>query len=297
VLAPCVVYGATGYSGRLVVEQARTLGLAPLLAGRDAGQLAALAAATGLSWRAAAVDDPASLDAALAGAGVVLNAAGPFSRTAQPVADACLRAGAHYLDITGEVLVVERLAARDADARRAGIMLMPAVGFDVVPTDCLVAHVARRLPGACELATAVTQPAFLSPGSIRTLFDGVDVAYARRGGRLVPLPLGARTWEVDFGWGPARCLNVSWADLATSLYTTGVPTLSLVRRRPWRRPPPPCPAAPAAPGRRAGALQACAEVLSASLAGGALRPGAPRTDRTMRPSPRPRRGGTRWRPA
>jgi short subunit dehydrogenase-like uncharacterized protein len=219
---PFVIYGATGYSGCLIVARALELSLRPVLAGRDAEALAALGARTGLPWRAAAVTDGAALDAAFAGARVVLNAAGPFSQTAEAVVEACFRGGAHYLDITGEVRVIERLAERHAEACRRGLMLMPAVGFDVVPTDCLAAHVVRRLPGAQRLATAVTQPRFLSAGSIKTLLDGVDVGVVRRDGAVQPQPVGSVERRFDFGWGPVSCLNVSFADIATAYFTTGV---------------------------------------------------------------------------
>src|SRR5207244_8638585 len=138
----------TGYSGRLAVDALLAAGIRPLLAGRDARKLVALGERLGLEHRVAPLDDAGRLDAALAGARVVLHAAGPFSHTATPMVDACLRSGAHYLDLTGEVLVIEAIARRDAEARTRGVMLMPAVGFDVVATDCLAAHVAGALPGA-----------------------------------------------------------------------------------------------------------------------------------------------------
>jgi short subunit dehydrogenase-like uncharacterized protein len=222
----CIIYGATGYSGRLIVTRALQLGLRPILAGRDPAELAAFGAKTGLSWRVAAVADGAALDGAFAGACVVLNAAGPFSQTADAVVEACFRGGAHYLDITGEVQVIERLVERHAEACRRRLMLMPAVGFDVVPTDCLAAHVARRLPGARRLATAVTQPRFLSAGSIKTLLDGVDVGVVRRDGAMQPQPIGSVEQQFDFGWGPVSCLNVSFADITTAYYTTGIPNVT-----------------------------------------------------------------------
>src|SRR5262245_43200382 len=94
----------------------------------------------GLDWRASGLDDARGLDGALAGATVVLHCAGPFASTWRAMSDACLRARAHYLDITGEIAVFEGLATRDAEARKAGVMLLPGVGFDVVPSDCLAAH-------------------------------------------------------------------------------------------------------------------------------------------------------------
>jgi short subunit dehydrogenase-like uncharacterized protein len=171
------------------------------------------------------VTEPGALDAAFAGARVVLNAAGPFSQTAEAVADACLRVGAHYLDITGEVRVVERLATRHATARSRGAMLMPAVGFEVVPSDCLANHVALRLPRSRSLAIAVTQPNFLSVGSVKTLFDGASMGVVRRAGAIQSLPFGSVERRFDFGWGAVSCLNVSLADVTTAHYSTGIPNV------------------------------------------------------------------------
>ena len=100
---------------------------------------------TSLEYRVFSLDDPAKMDAALSEVAVVLHCAGPFSRTSKPMADACLRTKTHYLDITGEATVIETLAARDREAKDAGVMLLPCVGFDVVPSDCLAAHLKRRL--------------------------------------------------------------------------------------------------------------------------------------------------------
>ncbi len=132
-----LIYGATGYTGRLVTAEAVRSGLRPVLAGRDPSRLAAVARTFGLEARVFGLDDSAPLTAALGDVAVVLHCAGPFSRTALPMCDACLKTGTHYLDITGEIDVFEALAARDAAAREAGIMLLPGVGFDVVPSDCL----------------------------------------------------------------------------------------------------------------------------------------------------------------
>ena len=98
------VFGAYGHTGRFVVAELRDRGFVPLLAGRDAGQLRALAAShPGLDVRPASVDDPASLDRALAGAAAVINCAGPFAATAAPVIEAALRAGIPYVDVAAEI--------------------------------------------------------------------------------------------------------------------------------------------------------------------------------------------------
>src|SRR5262245_34439758 len=125
---PFLIYGATGYTGHLLARAAVARGLRPVLAGRDPARLAAIGQELGLPHRVAGLD----LSGALDGIDVVVHAAGPYRSTFEPVVEACLRSGAHYLDLTGEVATIEAVARRDADARRRGVMLMPSVGFDAV---------------------------------------------------------------------------------------------------------------------------------------------------------------------
>ena len=219
-----VVYGATGYTGRLVVDAALARGLRPVLAGRSAAALEALAAPRGLAWRAAPLDDPGALDRALDGAAVVLHCAGPFVHTWRAMADACLRRRAHYLDITGEIAVFEGLAGRDAAARAAGVMLLPGVGFDVVPSDCLAAHLARRLPGAVHLALAFRALGGASRGTLSTMIESLGQPGAvRRGGRIVAVPPAWRTRTIDFGDGrPRAATTIPWGDVSTAWHSTGI---------------------------------------------------------------------------
>ena len=220
-----LIYGATGFSGGLVARRAVEHELRPVLLGRDPVKLRALAAELACEHRIATLTDPAGLDRALDGADVVLNAAGPFSRTTGPIFAACLRARAHYLDLGAEVPALEELAAHDADARARRIMVMPAVGFDVVATDCLAMHVARRLPHAVRLAIAVTNLFFVTRGSAKTLLESVDRGLVRHNGTLVGVPLGSRERPFDYGDGPRASVNVSLADLTTAYHSTGIPNV------------------------------------------------------------------------
>ena len=226
--APLLLYGATGYTGRLILAEALRHGLRPILCGRRPEAVAALAAESGLAHRVASLNAAETLDRALDGVGAVLHAAGPFVDTAEPMLNACLRAGAHYLDITGELMVIEALAARGGEARRRGIMVMPGVGFDVVPSDCLAAHVAARLPAATHLTLAIRGLSMSTRGSARTLirYAGLDRT-VRRNGRLARVPAGSLERSVDFGDGPERCLNVGWGDVASAWFTTGIPNIEV----------------------------------------------------------------------
>jgi short subunit dehydrogenase-like uncharacterized protein len=228
-MTQALVYGAYGYTGELIARKAKDQGFAVLLAGRDAVRTRDVAARTGFPHRVFGLDDEAAIDAGLEGVGVVLHCAGPFSRTALPMVEACLRKRVHYLDITGEISVFEALAARDAEAKAAGVMLMPGTGFDVVPSDCLAAHVAQRLPGATHLRMAFMGLGKMSRGTAKTMVEGLDRGcVVRRDGVLTNLPAGSLGRVVDYGPGGERAsMAIAWGDVATAFRTTGIPNIEV----------------------------------------------------------------------
>ena len=139
------------------------------------------------------------------------------------MADACLRAGVHYLDITGEIAVFEALAARHAEAAARDVMLLPGVGFDVVPSDCLAAHLARRLPTATRLALGFQTLGGVSRGTATTMIESAGRGgMVRRGGALVSVPVAWRTRRIDFGTGPRLATTIPWGDVATAFHSTGI---------------------------------------------------------------------------
>lgn len=221
-----LLYGANGFTGRRIAAEAVERGERPILAGRSAAAVKPVAEAAGLDWRVFPLDDPAALDSGLQGVDAVLLAAGPFSATSAPVVDACLRAGIHYLDITGEIPVFEAIFARDAEAAAAGVTLLPGVGFDVVPTDCLAAALARALPGADRLELAFVSGGGPSAGTARTMVEGLARGGAiRQDGRLKRVPHGWRSTIVPFADRPRRMVSIPWGDVATSWRTTGIPNV------------------------------------------------------------------------
>ncbi len=223
-----LLYGATGFVGDAITRLAVRQGLRPVIAGRDAGKVAQLAAELGVEFRVFSLDNPTAIDAALADAPAVLHCAGPYLYTSRPVADACLRTGAHYLDLTGEIPVYEALAARDDEARARGVMLLPGVGFDVVPTDCLALHLKQRLPTANRLTLAFYSegPAGLPPGTQRTLIELLPYGdRVRRDGRLEVPERGAKTHSIDFGGGSVEATRLTWGDVFTAYYSTGIPNI------------------------------------------------------------------------
>ncbi|HKP71845.1 MAG TPA: saccharopine dehydrogenase NADP-binding domain-containing protein, partial [Pyrinomonadaceae bacterium] len=223
-----LLYGANGYTGALVARMAAERGLNPILAGRDASKIAPLAEELGFEHRAFALDDAAAVDAGLRDVPVVLHCAGPFSHTSKPMADACLRTRTHYLDITGEIAVFESLAARDREARESAVMLLPGVGFDVVPSDCLAAHLKRRLPTATKLTLAIQGLTRVSHGTATTMLENVNRGgVVRRGGSLTPVPSGWKTRLIDLGRGRVEATTIPWGDVATAFYSTRIPNIEV----------------------------------------------------------------------
>lgn len=223
-----LVYGATGYTGKLITEAAIRRGLTPVLGGRDDEKLRRCAAPFGLEHRTAGLAAPSELVRLLDGVTVALNAAGPFAATAAPFLEACLRAGVHYLDMSGEVDAIEAIAARHRDLRASRIMAMPGIGFDVVPSDCLSAYLGERLPSARRLRLGISGLRTMTRGSARTLLDELGRGTRRRrGGRIESVPPGSVERCFDFGAGPVACLLVSWGDVASAYYTTGIPDVEV----------------------------------------------------------------------
>jgi len=223
-----LIYGATGYTGRLIARVARERGLRPILAARNAAKLRPLAESLGFAHRVLHVEDTIRLAAGLADVGVVLNAAGPFSATSCYLVEACLRARAHYLDLAAEMPIFEALHRRDTDARARGIMIMPGVGFVVAPSDCLAAQLGRMLPGARHLAIGISRSTLISRGSAKTVIELLsDTIMIRRQGVIASVPAGHLEREFDYGRGPRRSAAVSWADVFTAYHTTRIPNVEV----------------------------------------------------------------------
>ena len=222
-----LIYGATGYTGKLIAKAAADQGARPILAGRNLDRVEAVAKPLGLIAQAFDLRDQGRIDAAIRDVSVVLCVAGPFSATSRPLADACLRNRVHYLDITGEIDVFEALAARDAEAKAQGVTLLPGVGFDVVPSDCLAAHLKRRLPDASDLKLYLSLGANMSRGTAKTMVEAIAAGTRlRRDGRIV-----SRDWaeagSCDFGEGEKLTIQVSWGDVATAFHSTGIPNIEV----------------------------------------------------------------------
>lgn len=241
---PAIIYGANGYTGRLIAAEAVRQGLQPILAGRNREQIEALAAELNAPGRVFALDDIAAAVRQLEGVRAVLNCAGPFSSTAAPMMEACLQAKTHYLDITGEIDVIEAAAALDARAREAGISILPAVGFDVVPSDCLAAMLADKLPSATHLLLAFMATGGPSPGTAKTVLETLPGGgRARIDGEIRRVPAAWKTRQIPFRGGEQLAETIPWGDVASAWHSTGIANIEtymaaspgMVRQQRWLR--------------------------------------------------------------
>ena len=229
-----LLYGATGYTGQLVARRLAQEGVDVVLAGRDRDGVRRVAEPLGLAWASFDLSDADQVERALAEVDVVLHAAGPFERTAAPMLGACIRTGVHYLDLSGEWPVFVDAMACDAAARAASIMVMPGVGLTIVATDCLLALAKQARPDAVMLRLGISRPQVITRGTVisaATLLSPNVVI--RRNDQLMTVPAGSLSHAFDFGDGLREATAMSWADVATGGFTTGVGDIVVYSELGW----------------------------------------------------------------
>lgn len=222
-----LLYGANGYTGTLIAKMSKSFGLKPILAGRRAEVLKPLAESIGAAYKVFDLRDTNKLEDALKEVSLVLHAAGPFKFTAKPMIEACIRTKTHYIDITGEIQVYELAKQFDKSAREAGIMIMPGVGFDVVPTDCMALFLKEKMTDANDLKLAFASlGGRLSHGTATTMALGAgEKSSVRLDGKITPVPLGHKGMWVDFGLKKLFVMTIPWGDISTAYTTTGIPNI------------------------------------------------------------------------
>ncbi|MCX5580079.1 saccharopine dehydrogenase family protein [Kaistia terrae] len=222
-----MVYGAAGYTGRMAATNARNAGVELVLAGRvqDEAKFIALASELGVEYRLFAVDDLVAAQAALSDIGVLLNCAGPYMRTAEPLMRACIAAGVHYLDIAAELDSYQLAEKLDQAATVAGVMLLPGSGGSVAMLGSLAAHAAKRVTNPRSISIAMHVAGGFSRGSAVSASENLNTQLLHRvdGELVVRGPNGVR--DFDFGNGPATSFPVTLPDLITIWRTTDIPNI------------------------------------------------------------------------
>jgi short subunit dehydrogenase-like uncharacterized protein len=222
-----LLYGANGYTGKLIAKLAAAYNLQPILAGRTKANIKPLADELQLPYRIFDLDNKAALENALSEVKLVLHAAGPYAYTAKQMIEACLQTGVHYIDINGDISVFEMLKKYDATAKEKNIMVMPGVGFDVVPTDCIALQLKNKMPDATHLKLAFASiGGGLSHGTATTMADKIGEGGAvRENGKIVRKPLGQKGMWVNFGTKKLFVMTIPWGDVSTAYTTTGIPDI------------------------------------------------------------------------
>lgn len=222
-----LLYGANGYTGKLIVQLAAPYNLPLILAGRNEAALQELSRSSGFPYRVVALNNTPVLQQCLEDVAVVIHAAGPFSYTACAMVEACLATGTHYMDINGDVRMFERVQQYHKAAIDNNIMLLPGAGFDVVPTDCMALQLKQQMPDASQLELAfVTQGGRISHGTATTMAANLGRGGAeRKEGKIVTVPLGAYALWLQINTKKRMALSIPWGDVSTAWYTTGIPNI------------------------------------------------------------------------
>lgn len=229
-----LLYGANGYTAQLIIKESLKQGLKPVLAGRNKDKIESLAKHYGLPYKVFSLEDDSTVTKELSPYTLCLNAAGPFSKTADLLVQACLKSNTHYLDITGEIGVFEAIKRYDEDAKAKNIMLMPGVGFDVVPSDCLANYLKEKLPDAQRLELAFTSlEGGLSHGTASTMVAELgNSSVTRENGKLVKVELAHKKKVVDFGKFSTSVASIPWGDISTAYTSTQIPNIDVYTKVP-----------------------------------------------------------------
>lgn len=223
-----IVYGAYGYTGDLIVQRCIETGLKPLLSGRNEQKLKAIAEKYNLTYLACDLNSPVELDGLLSGASVIIHSAGPFIHTCKPMVEACIRNKVHYTDITGEINVFHRIHSYDKQAKKNDVMLLPGTGFDVVPSDCLAAHLKSRLAEADDLVLAFYSLGKMSRGTSLTMVEGMGYGgMLRKDGKLKFVPDAHDSKKINFDGKNLSAATIPWGDVYTAYFSTGIPNIKV----------------------------------------------------------------------
>lgn len=223
-----LIYGANGYTGKLVVQQALAKGLKPTIAGRNGESISKMATEFGLPYLVFSLDNIDEIARHLNPFSVVLHCAGPFSETARPMIEACLISQTHYLDITGEIAILDWTFQKNTEAISKNIMLMCGVGFDLVPTDCVANKLKNLMPDATHLEIAFfMKGGSISHGTMTTMANNLgNTSYERINEKLVPKPLAHKGKTVDFKIDKKFCISIPWGDLYSAYVSTQIPNIT-----------------------------------------------------------------------
>ena len=221
-----MLYGCTGYSGKLIAQEAHRRGLKPILAGRYASNTKTLAYELGLPYRVFDLSDPLKIKEGIENCFMLFNAAGPFSATGIAMLKACISTKTHYLSLAGDVPILQELHEYHGRAQKADIVLGVGLGFDVIPTDCIAAVLKEAMPDATHLTLGFDGMKTMSAGSTKEFLESLaEPFWARRNGKLVPFKMQSK--KQRFGDEEKLAMTLVWGDAVSAFYSTGIPNIDI----------------------------------------------------------------------
>jgi short subunit dehydrogenase-like uncharacterized protein len=231
-----MIYGANGYTGRIVVDEAIKRDLKPILAGRS-DSIQELAEEKGLEYEIFDLSSIDNIALKLLNVSVLANCAGPFSATATSMIPACIQSNTHYIDITGEISIYDYAHSKHEEAVSSKVVLCPGVGSDVIPTDCLAVYLKDKCPDAEHLSMAwATKGSKPSKGTAKTAVEGLaHGGKVRRDGEIIKVPIAYKERLIDFGFGELNTMTIPWGDIFTAYHSTNIPNIEFYFSRPHKK--------------------------------------------------------------
>lgn len=221
-----LVYGATGYTGKLFIRYAQQAQLPIVIAGRSS-EVAKVAQEFGCAYKIFSIADVPTIAQNLAEIKLVVNLAGAFVNTNQNIIKACIQTQTHYIDIAGEYPEFETAYQFNNAAQEAGMMVMAGAGFGVVPTDIAANLAQQRLPDAQKLVIGFATEGGASQGTLKTVLKDIHKAgIIRQNGKaetaqpafqMIQRKATGKTFELVYN--PWR------ADLFTTYLSTNIPNI------------------------------------------------------------------------
>ncbi len=230
-----LLYGSNGYTARLMLDLLDKYQLSPILAGRRQSAIEPLAEQYKLDCRVFNLDRHETIVDHLQGIDLVLHCAGPFSKTAEPMLKACIAAKAHYLDITGEIEVFELCKRHDEQAKQSGIVVMPGVGFDVVPSDTAAFLAAQKIQDPSKLTLYFgVRGGTMSPGTTLTMAENLGKGGAARvNGKIKIESVAAEKARIRLFPDEAFSMgSIPWGDVSTAYTSTRIPNIRVLTTMP-----------------------------------------------------------------
>jgi short subunit dehydrogenase-like uncharacterized protein len=228
-IPPLMVYGANGYSAQLIIEEFLSRNIFPVLAGRNETALKHLAQKYNCEYKTFDLSDEEKVVASLKGIHTVLNCAGPFVQTAKDLMEACLRTKTNYLDITGEMPVMHLAFSLDGNAKENGIVILPSVGFDIIPTDCLAKRLSEKMPDAISLKLGfLNKRGKISRGTLLTSLGFLGgMGRIRRDGKLIESEIGEFVVDIKLKNFSFTGISIPWGDVYSSFRSTKIPNVEV----------------------------------------------------------------------